>query len=379
MESPPRRHVVVVHTGGTLGMVRDADGAYAPRAGALAQALRRLPELDDPRLPTLRLEESGDLIDSSDVRPRDWQRIADRVAAAFAGDAAGNAAGASAGASAEAGTGAPAGAPAGGRPADGVVVLHGTDTMAYTASALAFLLSDLPGPVVLTGSQLPLVELRSDGRDNLITSLLLAATPAWAEVAVYLGGGLLRGCRTTKVSTHGFDAFASPNLPPLADVGVEVVWRPELVRRPGAGPLRVGRLADVDVVALRLFPGITADTLRNVLRDPVRGLVLETYGSGNAPTRDPDLLDVLRQAVRRGVVVVNVSQCLRGSVQMGAYAAGRALAEAGVVSGGDLTAEAALAKLIVLLSQGSSSADVAAAMEIDRAGELTPAVAAVRT
>jgi L-asparaginase len=359
MESPPRRHVVVVHTGGTLGMVRDADGAYAPRAGALAQGLRRLPELDDARLPTLRLEESGDLIDSSDVRPRDWQRIADRVAAAFAGDA--------------------ADASADRRPAYGVVVLHGTDTMAYTASALAFLLSDLPGPVVLTGSQLPLVELRSDGRDNLITSLLLAATPAWAEVAVYLGGGLLRGCRTTKVSTHGFDAFASPNLPPLADVGVEVVWRPELVRRPGAGPLRVGRLADVDVVALRLFPGITADTLRNVLRDPVRGLVLETYGSGNAPTRDPDLLDVLRQAVRRGVVVVNVSQCLRGSVQMGAYAAGRALAEAGVVSGGDLTAEAALAKLIVLLSQGSSSADVAAAMEIDRAGELTPAVAAVRT
>jgi L-asparaginase len=366
MESPPRRHVVVVHTGGTLGMVRDADGAYAPRAGALAQGLQRLPELDDARLPTLRLEESGDLIDSSDVRPRDWQRIADRVAAAFAGDAA------------EAPAGAAAAAAADGRPADGVVVLHGTDTMAYTASALAFLLSDLPGPVVLTGSQLPLVELRSDGRDNLITSLLLAATPNWAEVAVYLGGGLLRGCRTTKVSTHGFDAFASPNLPALADVGVDVVWRPELVRRPAAGPLRVGRLADVDVVALRLFPGITADTLRNVLRDPVRGLVLETYGSGNAPTRDPDLLDVLRQAVRRGVVVVNVSQCLRGSVQMGAYAAGRALAEAGVVSGGDLTAEAALAKLIVLLSQGGSSTDVAAAMEIDRAGELTPAVAAVR-
>jgi L-asparaginase len=255
-------------------------------------------------------------------------------------------------------------------------VLHGTDTMAYTASALAFLLSGLPGPVVLTGSQLPLVELRSDGRDNLVTSLLLAAMPDWAEVAVYLGGGLLRGCRTTKVSTHGFDAFASPNLPPLAEVGVDVVWRSELVRRPGPGPLRVGRLADVDVVALRLFPGITADTLRNVLRDPVRGLVLETYGSGNAPTRDPDLLDVLRQAVRRGVVVVNVSQCLRGSVEMGAYAAGRALAEAGVVSGGDLTAEAALAKLIVLLSEGGSSEAVGAAMENDRAGERTHAVAA---
>jgi L-asparaginase len=343
-----RRHVALIHTGGTLGMVRDADGAFAPRAGALASALERLPELDDPRLPSVRLEEFDELLDSSDVRPGDWQRIADRVAAAFLG--------------AERGP-----------PADGVVVLHGTDTMAYSASALAFLLQGLPGPVVLTGSQLPLVEVRSDGRDNLITSLLLAATPGWAEVAVYLGGGLLRGCRSTKVSTSGFDAFASPNLPPLAEVGVDVAWRHDLLRSPSGTPLRVGRLADVGVVALRLFPGITADTLRNVLRDPVRGLVLETYGSGNAPSRDAELLRVLRDAIERGVVVVNVTQCLRGGVQMGAYAAGRALAEAGVVSGGDLTAEAALAKLLVLLSRGDDPRTVAAAMGRDLAGELTPA------
>jgi len=329
-------------------MVRDPDGAYAPRAGALATALARLPELDDPRLPSVRLDEFDELLDSSDVRPGDWQRIADRVAVAFRG-----------------GDGSP--------PADGVVVLHGTDTMAYSASALAFLLRGLPGPVVLTGSQLPLVEVRSDGRDNLVTSLLLAATPGWAEVAVYLGGGLLRGCRSTKVSTTGFDAFASPNLPPLAEVGVDVAWRHDLLRPPAGTGLRVGRLADVGVVALRLFPGITADTLRNVLRDPVRGLVLETYGSGNAPSRDPELLRVLREAIERGVVVVNVTQCLRGGVQMGAYAAGRALAEAGVVSGGDLTAEAALAKLLVLLSRGDDPRTVAAAMARDLAGELTPA------
>ena len=173
------------------------------------------------------------------------------------------------------------------------------------------------------------------------------------------------------MSTQGFDAFASPNLPPLADVGVDVAWRHELIRAPAAGPLRVGRLADVGVVALRLFPGITADTLRNVLRDPVRGLVLETYGSGNAPSRDADLLGVLREAVERGVVVVNVTQCLRGGVQMGAYAAGRALADAGVVSGGDLTAEAALAKLLVLLSRGDPPRAVADAMARDLAGELT--------
>ena len=341
-DAAPRRRVALLHTGSTVGMVRGDDGAYAPRRGALAQALARLPETRDPRLPAVRLEERDTLLDSSDVRPADWQRFADRVAAAFADGA------------------------------HGVVVLHGTDTMAYTASALAFLLEGLPGPVVLTGSQVPLVEVRSDARDNLITSLLLAATPGWAEVAVYLGGGLLRGCRTTKVSTDGFDAFASPNLPPLADVGVDVGWRRELVRPPAEGPLRVHRLANVGVVALRLVPGITAETLRNVLRDPVRGLVLETYGSGNAPTRDPDLLDVLREAVDRGVVVVNVTQCLRGGVRMGTYAAGRALADAGVVSGGDLTAEAALAKLLVVLAQGLTPADAAVAMARDLAGERTP-------
>jgi L-asparaginase len=342
----PRRRVTLLHTGGTAGMVRGPDGAYVPRAGALATALARLPELADPRLPEVRLDELEVLLDSSDVRPADWRLFADRVAAAFTDGA------------------------------DGVVVLHGTDTMAYTASALAFLLDGLPGPVVLTGAQVPLVEVRSDARDNLITSLLLAATPGWAEVGVYLGGALLRGCRTTKVSTDGFDAFASPNLPPLADVGVDVAWRRELLRPPATGTLRVHPLADVDVVALRLFPGITAETLRNVLRDPVRGLVLETYGSGNAPTRDPDLLAVLREAVARGVVVVNVTQCLRGSVRMGTYAAGRTLAAAGVVSGGDLTAEAALAKLLVLLSRGGTPAEVAAAMAVDLAGERTPEAAA---
>lgn len=341
----PRRRVTLLHTGGTAGMVRGPDGAFVPRAGALARALAAIPELADPRLPEVRLEELEVLLDSSDVRPADWQRFADRVAAAFEGGA------------------------------DGVVVLHGTDTMAYTASALAFLLEGLPGPVVLTGAQVPLVEVRSDARDNLITSLLLAATPGWAEVAVYLGGALLRGCRTTKVSTDGFDAFASPNLPPLADVGVDVVWRRELLRAPTVGPLRVHRLADVDVVALRLFPGITAETLRNVLRDPVRGLVLETYGSGNAPSRDPDLLAALAEAVQRGVVVVNVTQCLRGAVRMGTYAAGRALAEVGVVSGGDLTAEAALAKLLVLLSRGLDRDAAAEAMGRDLAGERTPEAA----
>lgn len=346
MESATQRTVVVLHTGGTLGMVARPDGAFVPRRGALAHSLAALPELRDARLPRLRLEEFDPLLDSSDMRPRDWQQMADRVAAAFTGSDQ--------------------------HPrADGVVVLHGTDTMAYSASALAFLLMGLPGPVVLTGSQLPLIALRSDGRDNLVTALLLAATPGWAEVGVYVGGALLRGCRTTKVSTHGFDAFASPNLPALAEVGVDIAWNRALLRRASASKLVVKRLAQVEVIGLRLFPGIGADTLRNVLRDPVRGVVLETYGSGNAPSRDADLLTVLREASERGVVIVNVTQCLRGGVRMGDYATGRALQDVGVVAGADMTAEAALSKLLVLLASGDSPRAVAQAMMLDLAGELS--------
>ena len=340
--------MVVLHTGGTLGMVARADGAFEPRPGALGRALARLPDLRDARLPAVRLEEFEPLLDSSDMRPGDWQRIAERTAAAFAGDQHHP-------------------------PADGVVIVHGTDTMAYSASALAFLLADLPGPVVMTGSQLPLVALRSDGRENLITSLLLAATPGWAEVGVYVGGALLRGCRTTKVSTHGFDAFASPNCPPLAEVGVDIAWNKSLIRPASAAGLSVRRLADHAVIALRLFPGIGAETLRNVLRDPVRGVVLETYGSGNAPSRDAALLGVLREASERGVVMVSVSQCLRGGVRMGDYVTGRALLAVGVVGVGDMTAEAALAKLLVLLASGRGAASVAQAMTEDLVGELSPA------
>jgi L-asparaginase len=335
MERRPR--VLLVHTGGTLGMRRGSDGAYACAPGALAAALERLPELADPTLPEVRLLEEGPLLDSSDMRPRDWQRIADALVA-HADEV------------------------------DGFVVAHGTDTMAYTASALSFMLEGLDRPVVLTGSQIPLIELRSDGRENLVTSLLLASTPSLAEVVVYLGGSVLRGNRATKVSAGGFDAFASPNLAPLADVGVEIAWRKELLRPAAPGPLRARQLRDVDVVALRLFPGISGGVLRQVLRDPVRGVVLETYGSGNAPG-DPELLDALAEATARGVTVVNVTQCLRGTVRMDTYAAGRGLLEAGVLSGGDMTVEAALTKLYVLVSQGMTPAEVAAGMLADLAGE----------
>lgn len=312
-----RPHVLLLHTGGTLGMRRGPRG-YEPQAGHLGSLLAGMPELSHPDLPKFTLIEHEPLLDSSDMRPADWQRLADILVEHQHG-------------------------------ADGFVVLHGTDTMAYTASALAFLLEGLGRPVVLTGSQLPLAEARSDARDNLITALLLASREDLAEVVVHAGQRLLRGVRATKVSASGFDAFDSPNEPPLGTIGARIDVDAARLRPKAPGPLAAARLRDVRVLALRLFPGIGADTLDAVLRAPVDGLVLETYGAGNGP-QEEDLLRVLREAHARGVVVVNVSQCLRGHVRMADYATGSALARAGLVPGRDMTAEAALTKLLYLLS-----------------------------
>lgn len=337
---PERRRVYLIYTGGTVGMLRTPQG-YAPAPGYLAEQLATMPELRRPELPEIALHAHDPLLDSADMRPSDWNRIAADVAERY-------------------------------DDFDGFVILHGTDTMAYTASALSFLLENLAKPVILTGSQIPLAEVRSDARENLITSLLLAAESGLSEVAIYLNGRLLRGNRSTKVNAFGFDAFISPNFPPLAEVGVEVALRRDLALPPPDGPLTLHRAGDDEVTALRLFPGLTARTLRNALLPPVRGLVLESYGAGNAPS-DPELLAALAEATERGVVIVNCSQCLRGRVDMDDYATGHALAEAGVVSGGDATAEAALAKLVHLFGLGLSPESVRARVVHNLRGEVTPA------
>jgi L-asparaginase len=334
----PRVHIL--YTGGTIGM-RAQGGVYRPAPGYLQEQLAGMAELSRPEMPEVSLEELSPLLDSADMRPRDWQRIAEAVAARY--DA-----------------------------AEGFVVIHGTDTMAYTASALSFMLGNLGKPVILTGSQIPLAEVRSDARENLIAALLLAAMPI-PEVCLYLSGVLLRGNRSTKVSSSGLDAFASPNFPPLGVVGVDIALEWGRLLPPPAAPLRVQALGPAQVAALRLFPGITADILRNFLLEPIQGLVLETYGAGNAPAGDPDLLAVLRRATERGVVIVNCTQCLHGRVEMGDYATGRALREVGVVSGADMTAEAALAKLLYLFSQDLPPDEVARQVQRDLRGELTEA------
>ncbi len=339
-----RKRVYIAYTGGTIGMARRDDGSYEPAPGYLAQLMADLPELRDPRAPEYCVHEYPVLRDSATMTPRDWTAIAEDIAAHYA-------------------------------EFDGFVVLHGTDTMAYTASALSFMLRNLGKPVVLTGAQIPLCELRSDGRENLITALLIAANEPIPEVCLSFGSQLLRGCRAVKVNASGLEAFDSPNFPPLARIGISIEVDRRLVLPPPPPdlPLDVQPISPaVRVGALRLFPGIAAATVEAVLQ-PLQGLVLETYGAGNGPADDTELMAVFEAANARGVVLVNCTQCLRGRVMPSAYATGASLARAGVIGGHDLTAEAALTKLAYLLSAGHEPAQVRALMARSLRGELTVA------
>jgi L-asparaginase len=336
-----RKRVYIAYTGGTIGMRPTRDG-YRPEPGSLQRQMGEMPELRHASMPEFRIREYDPLLDSSNMTPAEWVKIARDIAAVY-GDY------------------------------DGFVVLHGTDTMAYTTSALPFLLSGLAKPVIVTGSQIPLCEVRNDARENLITSLLIAAKHDVPEVCLYFGGKLLRGCRATKVSADGFAAFDSPNVPPLGTVGVDIEINRDLVRRPGRARLKVEELARAPVVsALRLFPGISPELVRNVLRPPLQGLVLETYGVGNGPDQDAAFIGALREATARGVVIVDCTQCLEGAVDLTEYAAGSALARAGVISGFDMTAEAALTKLYYLFSRGFGPDKVKREMQRDLRGEMTP-------
>lgn len=334
-----RPSVYIAYTGGTIGM-RRTSGGYAPAPGFLAERMARMPEFQSEQMPRYTIGEYAPLLDSANMTPDDWVKIAADLLAHY-------------------------------DEYDGFIVLHGTDTMAYSASALSFMLEDLGKPVILTGSQIPLVEIRSDARENLIGALLIAGQYAIPEVCLYFNHTLLRGNRTRKVDADDLRAFASPNLPPLGSAGIDITINWGLVRPRPTRPPHLQPLARPLIGSIRLFPGISAAIVRGFLQHPLEGLVLETYGVGNAPDQDPAFLAALREATDRGVVIVNCTQCLRGTVSMGAYATGSALERAGVISGYDMTPEAALTKLFYLFSRRLPIPAIKQLMQQDLRGELS--------
>lgn len=338
-----RRRVYIVHAGGTIGMKSSGDG-WVPAAGFLARQMAGNPVFQANGMPEYEIAEMDPLLDSAEMGPDDWVRIARAIARRH-------------------------------DEFDGFVVLHGTDTMAYTASALAFMLEGLSKTVLLTGSQLPLCRPRNDAQDNLVSSLMLAAEFRIPEVGLCFGSKVFRGCRAVKVNCDGFHAFDSPNLPPLADIGVQVRINRDLIRWPSDPSLpprlELHERLDPSVGVLWLFPGITGAIVRNFLQPPLKGAVLRAYGVGNGPVNHREFTDALREASDRGVVIVDCTQCLIGSVVIGDYATGTGMERAGAISGHDMTPEAALTKLMYLFGRGYEPEEVKTLTQRNLRGELT--------
>jgi L-asparaginase len=259
---------------------------------------------------------------------------------------------------------------------DGFVVLHGTDTMSYSASMLSFMLENLGKPVIFTGSQLPMGIVRTDGRDNFINAIEIAAArvdgiPVVPEVAIYFENKLMRGNRTSKFNAENFNAFLSGNYPPLAQVGVHIRYNNELIMKPVSRNLRVHKNLDNSVLILKLFPGIAEVVVKNALNiSGLKGVILETYGAGNAPT-DNWFIDALAVAINKGIIIYNVTQCKGGSVDMGKYETSMKLSQIGVIGGSDITTESAISKMMFLLGQGYSNDELKKLLQVPLRGELT--------
>ena len=337
--------VLLIYTGGTIGMNRN------PKTGALEpfdfeHLLFSVPELKqfDTEIATYQFQPP---IDSSNMSPLLWTDLSHVIADRY-------------------------------EQYDGFVVLHGTDTMAYTASALSYMLENLTKPVIFTGSQLPIGQLRTDGKENLITSIEIAAAKdddghaLVPEVGIYFGGHLLRGNRTTKQSAEEFNSFESFNYPHLVDAGVNITYHRERMLQPDfSQPMKPHFRLDNNVIIFSLFPGIREDLIRHIIHTPnLRAIVMRTFGSGNAP-QSPWLLNALKEGTRNGKVIVNISQCMQGCVEMGRYDTGYHLQEAGVVSGHDSTVESAVTKLMFLQSHYDDPDQIRAMMNRSIRGEIT--------
>lgn len=320
-------------------MVPTRDG-YQPKSGYFAGELEKIRDLYADEMPEWDLIEYDPLLDSSNITYVQWNMIAGTIKENY-------------------------------DKYDGFVILHGTDTMAYSASALSFMLEGLKKPVIFTGSQIPLYELRSDGRDNLITSVMIAANPEIHEVCLYFGNQLLRGNRAVKTSADGLIAFSSPNYPALAKAGISIEYFSGRFMPPLKEPFRITEMKPVSVGVIKLFPGIQFELFAPIVTKELKGLVLETFGTGNIPNYDRALPPLISHAIENGTAVVVSTQCMQGTVRLGTYETSSELAKAGAASGYNMTTEAIVTKLQYLFSKGLSSDDVRAWIESDLRGELT--------
>ncbi|MDP3462142.1 MAG: type I asparaginase [Bacteroidales bacterium] len=335
--------ILVVYTGGTIGMIKDAvTGALKPFN--FDHIYDQMPILKSFHY-QIDFVSFDPLIDSSNMKPSFWIKLALLIEEHY-------------------------------ERYDGFVVLHGSDTMAYTASAVSFMLENLNKPVVFTGSQLPMGVIRTDGRENFLAAIEIAAakdenTPMVPEVSIFFENHLMRGNRATKFNAENFNAFVSGNYPLLAEVGVHIRYHRQNIIRPNFKKLKVHTNLDFNITILKLFPGISENVVRNTLSIPgLKALILETFGSGNAPT-DEWFINSLAEAIAKGLIIYNVTQCKLGSVEIGKYETSIDLGRIGVIGGNDITTESALAKLMYLMGEGYPKARIIELLQTPIRGEIT--------